>query len=190
MKKIGYADFVQILQLDETDEWLPGHILKPDGVYVTPPDARLTAAEKAALSQHSTGNLSEPTLRFPCTASEMQAYLAFLGDPVVDQNLREWISSCHSPIETEPANHPDKNYRTIADLIEALCKTEGYNPKAVWQKMNNILGSRDAFPLAGFKEGEFVYHGTKGHMQLSYDMLYQRIRRLKEKAISSSQSHR
>ena len=93
MNKIGYADFLQILQLDEVGDWVPGHILKPDGVCVEPPDKRLTREEKKAMLAGVTGSLAEPILRFPCSVADMERYVSMLDDSVVEENLREWVSA-------------------------------------------------------------------------------------------------
>jgi hypothetical protein len=139
MSKIGYVDFLQILQLDEVGEWLPGHILKPDGVYVEPPDERLTLEEKKAMLVGVTGSLAEPILRFPCSVADMERYVSLLDDSVVEKNLREWLSA-HGDHSDEPVERMVAWRREIVESWPLICAGREKPPTALevvrWLRKN------------------------------------------------------
>jgi hypothetical protein len=90
---VGYSDFRHLCEVDDTEEWVPWLSVRGDGVYVKTPPAGILASEAAALSDHPTGNLSEPALRFPCTLSELDSFLTKHGQhPCIDAFvMAKWV---------------------------------------------------------------------------------------------------
>lgn len=144
--RVGYADFVRICQITD-DDWFPGHVLRADGVYVELPTGHLMPEERASLAHHSTGNLLEPTLRFPCTVAEMRAYIAVLDDFVVEENFESWLA--HNTVKQETAilkATTPKSVVMISEqqenlILEALI-AEGYTPTALPRWKNNEAGAK------------------------------------------------
>ena len=77
---LGYDDFVRLFSITNMD-FAPGLELRTNGVFVVPPppDDDLTPEERATLTAHPTGNLSDPALPLPCRLSELQAFADFFG---------------------------------------------------------------------------------------------------------------
>lgn len=73
-KIIGYGAFVGLCRVQDLNDWGPSLSIRADGVYVNIPPPGLTPWEVEALAEHSTGNLSEPTLKFPCSLNEFQTF--------------------------------------------------------------------------------------------------------------------
>ena len=80
-KIVGYADFIKLFKVRDPQNWLPGIIVKPDGVWVVPPrdDDSLTPGERAFLSDHIYKDLSRPALPFPGTYKQLDIFLSWLG---------------------------------------------------------------------------------------------------------------
>ncbi|MDP2830380.1 MAG: hypothetical protein Q8O37_17475 [Sulfuricellaceae bacterium] len=76
---IGYSDFVELCRVDDTENLASWLSVRGDGVYVKTPPNGLNHQERAILSEHPTGNLDEPALRFPCNLPELQAFLEQQG---------------------------------------------------------------------------------------------------------------
>lgn len=77
--KIGYSDFVKLCRVDDPKTWIEWLSVEPDGVYVKVFPDWLTPEERAVLSEHPTGNLKEPALKFPCTLKELETFLETTG---------------------------------------------------------------------------------------------------------------
>lgn len=95
--KIGYSDFVKLCRVDDPETWVGWLSLRGDGVYVKVPpgDQRITREERAVLTEHPTGNLTEPALRFPCTLDELHMFLEHQGVyGCIDAfDLADWVLS-------------------------------------------------------------------------------------------------
>lgn len=78
---IGYADFISLFQIKNPADWVSWLVVRKDGVYVRaqPDDASLEPAERAVLTEHPTGNLSVPILRFPFDIDELQPFTEQFG---------------------------------------------------------------------------------------------------------------
>lgn len=74
---IGYSDFVTLCRIDDPEEHWPWLTIRGDGVYVKemPSNTLVLSAERAALTQHPTGNLAVPALRFPCDLKTLQEFM-------------------------------------------------------------------------------------------------------------------
>lgn len=74
--QFGYSDFISLFRVDDQHNWTLNLVVRGDGVYVLPlDDAPLAhSSERAALTAHRTGNLTEPTLTFPFSISELEAF--------------------------------------------------------------------------------------------------------------------
>lgn len=91
--KLGYSDFVRLCRVDDPEAWAAWLSVRADGVYVKVPEGGLTANERAALSEHPTGNLLDPALRFPCGLEQLQEFLEAHGlygciDPF---DMADWL---------------------------------------------------------------------------------------------------
>ena len=77
---LGYDDFVRLFDITNMD-FAPGLELRTTGVFVVPPpeDLYLTPEERATLTEHPTGNLSEPALPLPCKLSTLEAFADTFG---------------------------------------------------------------------------------------------------------------
>ena len=77
---LGYDDFVRLFNITNMD-FAPGLELRTNGVFVVPPpeDLYLTPEERATLTEHPTGNLSEPALPLPCRLSALEAFADNFG---------------------------------------------------------------------------------------------------------------
>jgi hypothetical protein len=88
---VQYSDVFVLCDLNLPTS-IPGYRIRPDGLYLVlpPEDAPLFPKERATLTQHPTGYLSEPVLALPCTLSDFLALMLPLGciDP---ETLADWL---------------------------------------------------------------------------------------------------
>ena len=77
---LGYDDFVRLFDITNMG-FAPGLELRTNGVFVVPPpdDLYVPPEERATLTAHPTGNLSEPALSLPCKLSALEAFADFFG---------------------------------------------------------------------------------------------------------------
>jgi len=77
---LGYDDFVRLFDITNMG-FAPGLELRTNGVFVVPPpdDLYVPPEERATLTAHPTGNLSEPALPLPCKLSALEAFADFFG---------------------------------------------------------------------------------------------------------------
>lgn len=77
---LGYDDFVRLFNITNLN-FAPNLELRTDGVFVVPPsgDDDFTPEERATLTAHPTGNLSEPALPLPCRLSALEAFADYFG---------------------------------------------------------------------------------------------------------------
>lgn len=124
--RVGYSDFIRLCRIEDPDDHWPWLSIKGDGVYVKEPDdPSLTHIERATISEHPSGNLKEPALRFPCTLPALQEFLEEQGanDSIYPFDMADWLiekigdSSLFSPAPTH-ATSPDKRAH-----ISLLCIT-------------------------------------------------------------------
>lgn len=120
--KIGYSDFVLLCKVNDPDTWCGWLSVRADGVYVKVPDEalNLTAHERAVLTEHPTGNLSEPALRFPCSLKELRQFLEANGvygciDPF---DMADWMLGKSVNAREVPASHENMS-KELKLLIEA-----------------------------------------------------------------------
>ncbi len=76
---VGYADFVKLCRVEDSETWDEALSVRNDGVYVKTPPNGLSHGERTALAQHPTGNLNEPAIRLPCSLDELQHGMEQLG---------------------------------------------------------------------------------------------------------------
>lgn len=91
-KIIGFGDLVLLCRIEDVETWDTNLTVKNDGVYVKTPPARLTPEETEVVTRHTTGNLNEPTLVFPCSINEFENFLEThcLYDCVPPFALLDW----------------------------------------------------------------------------------------------------
>lgn len=71
--KVSYADFMRLCNVNDREHWMPGVIVRPDGVWVDIEYSRNEeVVEHAALTEHPDGDPSQPIIRFPCTLGEFR----------------------------------------------------------------------------------------------------------------------
>jgi len=80
---LGYADLIRLFNVDNPADFSPGLELRNEGVFVASRDDLPTVArggeEEAMLTEHPTGNLSEPALAFPCTLDALEDFMEAYG---------------------------------------------------------------------------------------------------------------
>jgi hypothetical protein len=78
---VGYPDFIRLLQVKDPENWVPSLEVRQEGVFVRPPPSHVDLApeERAVLSEHPTGNLCEPALRFPASIEELEQFVEAYG---------------------------------------------------------------------------------------------------------------
>lgn len=81
MPMLGYADFRRLFHVEHSETIDPGLVLREAGVFVaTPPsDDPATREERAVLTEHPTGNLSDPALAFPFSIDQLKSFVDFYG---------------------------------------------------------------------------------------------------------------
>jgi hypothetical protein len=88
---VQYGDVFVLCNLPLPDS-IPGYRIRPDGLYLIlpPEDVPLFPKERATLTQHPTGYLSEPVLALPCTLSDILDLVLPIGcmDP---ETLAAWL---------------------------------------------------------------------------------------------------
>lgn len=76
---LGYADLIRLFNVDDPRDFAPGLELRDDGVFVASRDdlpAIARGGEKeAVLTEHPTGNLSEPVLALPCHLDSLESFM-------------------------------------------------------------------------------------------------------------------
>jgi len=77
--EIYYSDFTAICGVDDPLTWTPGFEIKEDGIYIKIPDGNLTPKERASITQHPIGDLTQPALPFPCPFDDFKALMEKLG---------------------------------------------------------------------------------------------------------------
>ncbi len=75
-KMFGYSEFMSLFRVDDPKDLAPGLEVRSDGVYVKSMDdaSLLHWSERAVLTAHRTGNLSEPTMPFPFSLSDLKEF--------------------------------------------------------------------------------------------------------------------
>jgi len=80
---LGYADLIRLFNVDDPRDFAPGLELRDGGVFVAPRDGLPAIArggeEEAVLTEHPTGNLSEPVLKLPCDIEALESFMEFYG---------------------------------------------------------------------------------------------------------------
>ncbi len=81
MLTINYADFRQLLRIEDPKDFAPALELRQDGVYVKPLsdlEERLIPSDSQEMLErlkHPTGNLSEPVLALPCNVDALERFV-------------------------------------------------------------------------------------------------------------------
>lgn len=80
---LGYADLIRLFNVDDPSDFAPGLELRDNGVFVKSLDGQPAIArggeEEAVLTEHPTGNLSEPVLAFPCDLDALESFMESYG---------------------------------------------------------------------------------------------------------------
>lgn len=127
---VGYSDFMELCRVEDTEEWLAWLSVRGDGVYVKVPPNGMPHKERAVLSEHPTGNLNEPALRFPCTLPQLQAFLEqYGGYGSIDAfDMADWVLAseakqpCPNPptVSGETFTDPQGVVVTLPHMTKAL----------------------------------------------------------------------
>ena len=114
---LGYDDFVRLFNVTDPRDFAPGLVVRTDGVYVIPPpdDVDLTPEERATLTDHPTGNLSEPALPLPCPLATLEAFADRYGlgcavDPFVMMTVVNKLTWTHAQIEHQTSQGFIQNF--------------------------------------------------------------------------------
>ena len=123
---LGYDDFVRLFNVTDPRDFAPGLVVRTDGVYVIPPpdDVDLTPEERATLTDHPTGNLSEPALPLPCPLATLEAFADRYGlgcavDPFVMMTVVNKLTWTHAQIEHQTSQG------FIRDFLPGLMRLRG-----------------------------------------------------------------
>jgi hypothetical protein len=80
---LGYADLIRLFNVDDPRDFALGLELRDNGVFVKSREGLPAIArggeEEAVLTEHPTGNLSEPVLAFPCSLGALQDFMDAYG---------------------------------------------------------------------------------------------------------------
>ncbi|MDN3559805.1 hypothetical protein [Vreelandella neptunia] len=123
---ISYSDFVYLCRIRDPQNIDPSYELRTDGVYVKdiPSDIHLEPGERAAHTEHPTGDLTQPCLRFPCNLEQLQEFLEWSGmygciDPF---DMADWVKEKLSKAVRKTSTQQVKpsHLLTIAALLELL----------------------------------------------------------------------
>lgn len=83
MFEINYQEFRTLCRVKENNEWAPGFIVKPDGVWIDQSvfstDIILDTEEHNTLMEHPNGDYSKPVLSLPCRIKDLQVFLENSG---------------------------------------------------------------------------------------------------------------
>lgn len=123
---LGYDDFVRLFNVTDPRDFAPGLVVRTDGVYVIPPpdDVYLTPEERATLTDHPMGNLSEPALPLPCPLATLEAFADRYGlgcavDPFVMMTVVNRLTWTHAQIEHQTSQG------FIRDFLPGLMRLRG-----------------------------------------------------------------
>ena len=123
---LGYDDFVRLFNVTDPRDFAPGLVVRTDGVYVIPPpdDVDLTPEERATLTDHPTGNLSEPALPLPCPLATLEAFADRYGlgcaiDPFVMMTVVNKLTWAYAQVEHQTAQG------FIRDFLPGLMRLRG-----------------------------------------------------------------
>ena len=123
---LGYDDFVRLFNVTDPRDFAPGLVVRTDGVYVIPPpdDVDLTPEERATLTDHPTGMLSEPALPLPCPLATLEAFADRYGlgcaiDPFVMMTVVNKLTWTHAQIEHQTSQV------FIRDFLPGLMRLRG-----------------------------------------------------------------
>lgn len=113
---VHYSDFVLLCRVRDPENLEPNYVLKIDGIYVKdiPANVDLEPSERAALTEHPTGDLTQPCLKFPCSMEELQNFLEYSGmygciDPF---DMHDWTKakdSTNSVSSKNQSSEPNEN---------------------------------------------------------------------------------
>jgi hypothetical protein len=156
---LGYDDFVRLFNVTDPRDFAPGLVVRTDGVYVIPPpdDVDLTPEERATLTDHPTGNLSEPALPLPCPLATLEAFADRYGlgcavDPFVMMTVVNKLTWTHAQIEHQTSQGFIRNFlpglMRLRGQLRRQYEIETNDSKKVVQRdvldrMNAILATID-----------------------------------------------
>jgi hypothetical protein len=156
---LGYDDFVRLFNVTDPRDFAPGLVVRTDGVYVIPPpdDVDLTPEERATLTDHPTGNLSEPALPLPCPLATLEAFADRYGlgcavDPFVMMTVVNKLTWTHAQIEHQTSQGFIRNFlpglMRLRGELRRQYEIETNDSKKVVQRdvldrMNAILATID-----------------------------------------------
>lgn len=95
-------------------------------------------------------------------------------------------------IQNKPDEHQDNleydgrsGFRLLRELIEHLCRSHGYDTKAVWDAMFAMVGMPNAYPLVRHKEGDLYYLDVDGkERSIDKKAVGERVRRLRKSTLN------
>lgn len=123
---LSYDDFVRLFNVSNPRDFAPGLVVRTDGVYVIPPpdDVDLTPEERATLTEHPTGNLSEPALPLPCPLARLEAFADRYGlgcaiDPFVMMTVVNKLTWAYAQVEHQTSQG------FIRDFLPGLMRLRG-----------------------------------------------------------------
>lgn len=104
--KISFAEFREICEVDDPENWVPWLSVCPDGVYIKMSfikSGHFTRSECLVLTEHPTKNLLEPVLAFPCSEADFLKFLIEqeMDDDDIKQNLNDLMMQNTEQAEEE-----------------------------------------------------------------------------------------
>ena len=131
--EIKYDDFIRIFMIgpENLNDWFPGLEVRPDGLYVKDPKAYegcyLCPEELATLTEHPTGNISDPALAFPCSKKELIDIINFYGlIGCYDRKALEKVPDEHNKVDEDHASESGEVY-------ENAFIRKGTYPDEIWE---------------------------------------------------------
>ena len=160
--KIGYSDFIEICEIEDPDDFYVNHEVRADGVYVKLPRGGpvLTPNERSALTQHSTGNLNEATLPFPCSIEQFRKYLVEIDDCVIEENLNRWIMARQQEQAAPTPKFKSKSVQQDERILEALIAL-GQNPQALPKQIPGMPWVKSTVAKALLESDKSLFQSKK-----------------------------
>ena len=146
--------------------------VRGDGIYIKeiPNDIQLTPEERAVLTEHPKGNLSEPVLSFPCEVSALQTFLVQQSIGIDELDVEGFLAESNwsgdeasSPVREQSVVHKLRDrVHALEHIINEAKKNaaEPQNYHAVWAELVRLAERVPcSHPLVGYAEGDIKYYG-------------------------------
>ncbi len=195
--QIGFSDFIRLCEVDDPKNWYLNIKVKTDGVWIDPvsDDIYLLPEERATLTDHPKKNLSKPALPFPCSFTDFEKFLEWLGGGiqtyVSEDNLKKFVQRqilsipVASPEPAAPAVvEPGKEAMTTIPMDEFV-------EESMKNKVNKdviVVNLRDLYHMTYLQIGRKLKL-DKGYQPAQIDAVKKKVERIYKKAKKNQTSH-